>query len=129
MTPDDRSRTHPHERLSGAMHHVNLVDALAGLRAEAHPGTHGHRQLAIVRHGALSIVLFAFESDGRIKEHQTNGEVTIQVLSGAIEVTIGTGPVVIRAGEILALEPGQPHAVRALETSDMLLTVCRHVGA
>lgn len=129
MSTDDRSRPHPKERLSDALHHIDLVGAAAQLRAEPHAGIHGHRQVAIVRHGPLSIVLFAFERDGRMKEHQTDGEVTIHVLSGAIEVTVGTGPVVIRRGELLALQSGQPHAVRALEVSDMLLTVCRNVGA
>jgi quercetin dioxygenase-like cupin family protein len=128
MTTDDRLRTHPHERLSAALQHIDLIGAAAQLRAEPHLATHGHRQAAIVRHGPLSMILFAFESGGLLKEHRTDGEVVIQVLTGEIEVVVGAVATVMRRGELLAVAAAEPHSVRAIEASDMLLTVCRRAA-
>ena len=107
------------------VHHVDLVAAAAQLRSEAHASVSGHRQLALVRHGPLSMILFAFEKDGRLKEHQTDGEVVIQVLRGQLSVEVAGESRVLRSGSLVALAPGQRHAVHALEESDMLLTIAR----
>lgn len=129
MASDDRLRTHPTERLAAAVQRVDLVEAAATLRAEAHAAVAGHRQLAIVRHGPVSLILFAFDKDGHLKEHQTDGEVIIHVLRGQLSVTLGAEEVTLAAGQLLALAPGQPHAVRALEESDMLLCIVRQQGS
>lgn len=124
MSDPERLRVHPHQRLSEVMQHVDLVDAAAQLRAELHASTHGHRQITIARQGPVVMLLFVFERDGVLKTHRTDGAVTIHVLNGELEVTVESGPVVVRNGELVALAPGQDHAVRAMEASEMLLTVC-----
>lgn len=128
MSADERLRIHPRERLSGAVQQVNLADAAAKLRAEPHPATNGHRQVALVRHGPVSMLLFVFERDGLLKEHRTDGEVTIHVLAGELEITFGAGSAVLGRGELLSLEPGQPHSVRAVQESEMLLTICHRAS-
>lgn len=128
MSADDRLRVHPKERLSGGVQHVDLADAATRLRAEPHAATNGHRQVAIVRHGPFSILLFVFERGGVLKEHRTDGEVTIQVLAGELEVMVGTGAAVIGRGELLSLPPGQSHSVRAMDASEMLLTICHRAS-
>lgn len=125
MTDDDRLRSHPNERLSGAVNHIDLAEEAARLRAEPHAGKNGHRQVALMKRGALTMLLYAFETAGQLPEHQTDGEVVIQVLSGRLEVMTNGQAVVMPKGSLLSLAPNQPHAVRALEVSDMLLTVCR----
>lgn len=128
MTLDDRLRAPARERLAGLVQHVNLSETAATLRGEPHAAVSGHRQVAVVRHGPLSLILFAFDADGFIKEHRTEGEVTIQVLRGRIAITVDGDEFVLGGGELLSLAPGQPHAVRALEVSDMLLSICRDPG-
>jgi len=125
MGTDDRLREHPAERLAGPFQKVDLADALAQLRDEPHPATAGHRQVALVRRGPVALILFRFETDGFLKEHRTDGEVTIHVLAGQLEVTVDGEAVPVAAGELLSLAPGLAHAVRALAPSQMLLTVCR----
>ena len=124
MSPDDRLREPPRERLGAAVQRIALAEAAAKLRAEPHASVGGHRQVALVKHGSLSVVLFAFERGGGLKDHRATGEVTIHVLTGRLEIPLATGPVTLGAGELLALAPGETHAVRALEPSEMLLTVC-----
>jgi len=130
MVPDDRLRTHPKERLASPMQQVDLAAAASQLRAEAHGSVSGHRQLALVRHGPITMILFAFDQDGRLKEHQTDGEVIIQVLKGQLAVNVAGETCVLHAGSFVALAPAQRHSVHALEASDMLLTIARAaVGA
>ncbi len=125
MSTEDRLRPHPRERLASPVQRIDLAEATARLRAETHASVSGHRQVALVRHGPVSLILFAFEPDGFLKEHQTEGEVTIHVLSGTLEVTHGAEATKVGPGVLVSLAPGQPHAVRALEASSMLLTICK----
>lgn len=125
MTADDRLREHPVERLAPPVQRIDLAAAVRQLRAEAHASTAGHRQVALVRRGPVSLILFVFEPGGLLKEHRTEGEVTIQVLAGRLAVTAGAETVDLGAGELVSLAPGQAHAVRAQEAGEMLLTVCR----
>lgn len=125
MMSDDRLRAHPKDRLAAAVRQVDLAQAALQLRAEAHASVAGHRQLALVKHGPLTVMLFAFEKDGVLKEHQADGEVVIQVLKGRLSVDVAGESLVLTAGMLVALTPGQRHAVRAVEESDMLLSVAR----
>ncbi len=125
MPTDDRLRVHPKERLAAPASRIALNDAAARLRAEAHPPVAGHRQLALIKHGPLAVILFAFEQGGALKEHQADGEVVIQVLKGRLTVDTDGESFVLTAGTLVALAPGQRHAVHAHEASDMLLTVAR----
>lgn len=120
-----RLRTHPKDRLGEPVRTIDLVKAASALRAEPHAPVAGHRQIVLVRRGPVSLILFAFEADGFLKEHRADGEVVIQTLTGRLEVTARGDVIALEAGHALSLAPGQPHSVRALEVSDMLLTVCR----
>jgi len=125
MPTDDRLRPHPKDRLAASVQRISFVDAAAKLRAEPHAAVSGHRQVTLVKHGPVTVILFVFERGGALKEHQTDGEVTIQVLAGRLAVSVGTEQLELGAQEIVALAPGQRHAVRAIEGSEMLLTVFR----
>lgn len=125
MSSDDRLRMHPKERLGPSVQHVLLGEELQRLRAEAHKSTAGHRQVVLVKRGPVTVILFALEPESVLKEHQTEGEVTIHALSGRLEVTVGGKTVPLGAGELLSMAPGEMHAVRAVTASGMLLTVCR----
>ena len=125
MNTEDRLRTHPKERLAPPMQRIDLSGEIAKLRAEPHGSVTGHRQLALVRRGPVSLILFAFDPDGSIKEHQAEGEVTIHVLNGRIDVIVAGETVSLGSGELVSLAPGQPHSVRASERSEMLLTICK----
>lgn len=79
----------------------------------------------MVRHGPLSMILFAFDKGGSLKEHKADGEVIIHVLRGQLSVTVAAEEVVLSAGQLLALAPGQRHSVQAIDETDMLLCIAR----
>ena len=125
MTPDERLRPQSHERSVESIQQFDLAAVTARLRAEAQASVAGHRQAVLVRRGPLTVILFAFEADGCIKEHHTDGAVTIHVLAGRLEVTVDGAVLPLGRGELVTLAPKQAHAVRATEAAEMLLTVCR----
>lgn len=121
----ERLRPHPEDRLASPVQVVDLAAAAAELRAEPHAAVSGHRQIAVVRHGPVTIIQFAFNEGGLLKEHRAEGVVTIQVLSGRLQVVVEEESRQVGPEELMALAPGVPHSVLALEASDLLLTVHR----
>jgi len=121
----ERLRPHPEDRLASQVQVVDLVAAAAGLRAELHAPVSGHRQIAVVRHGPVTIIQFVFEPGGLLPEHQAEGVVTIHVLSGRLQVVVDDEARTVGQGELMALAPGVLHSVQALAPSEMLLTVHR----
>lgn len=114
------------------MQQVDLDAAAAtlrtGMRAEAPASTARHRKLVVAKQGPVSMILFAFEKGGQLKEHQADGEVIVQVLMGQLSVTVEGESVSLAAGQLLAFGPGQRHSVDAVEESDMLLCIARQVA-
>jgi quercetin dioxygenase-like cupin family protein len=123
---EDRLRTPPSERFAGDSHHFSLADALAALRAEDHPARDGHRQITLFQRVPVTHVLFSFEAGGHFDEHSAQGLVTIHVLEGRIKVAADGADHDLAAGDVLILDPGVPHDVRAGSMAAMLLTV--HLG-
>lgn len=128
MPESARLRQHPQERFDAPTHLLDLGRIAATLRAEAHEAVSGHRQIAVYKHAAATIVLYAFEAGGEIPAHETEGVVTLHVLTGSLDVTANGTVHTLGAGSILALAPGVRHSVTANVPGEMLLTV-HFVGA
>ena len=126
MTPD-RLRTHPEERLAAPVQLVDLAATAASLRREPHAPVAGHRQIAVYRHGPVTLVTFVFEPNGVLKEHRTDGVVTIHSLSGHLRVIAEEEAYDLTPGRLIALAPDIPHTVLAVTAAEMLLTVCKGV--
>ena len=122
-SPEQRLRTHPKERLAASVQRINLREEAEQLRSEPHAPVAGHRQVALVRRGPVTLILFVFDTDGMLKEHQAAGEITIHVVRGRLTVTVADDVMELGAGELVSLAPGVPHSVRATEASEMLLTI------
>ena len=122
--PDERLRPHPSTRFAGPVVSLDLPDLAGALRSESHPARDGHRQAGLVHRGPLRMLLFTFESGGRLPEHRAPGQVVIHCLVGELAVEAGATRHRLSGGEVLVLEPDVPHSVEALADSDMLLTVC-----
>ncbi len=79
----------------------------------------------IARSPGGSITLIAFDAGAELSEHTASYDAVIQVLEGAVEVTIGGVRVEAARGEAVRMPAGIPHAVRATERLKMLLTMVR----
>ncbi len=87
------------------------------------PGSIVSRTIARARGGSLT--LFAFDSGQELSEHTAPFDAFVQVLDGAVELTIGDERVIARRGETVRMPAGIPHAVRAIEPFKMLLSMVR----
>lgn len=120
---ENRLRPHPDARFAGDTHVFDLNDALQKLRAEAHSGQSGHRQMTLSHRAPVAQVLFAFEPNGELADHAAGGLVTIHVLEGQMTVQAEGQTHELGAGMVVVLAPRVRHSVRAEEKSAMLLTV------
>ncbi len=119
----ERLRPHPEDRLAAPVQVVDLAGAAAHLRAEPHAAVSGHRQITVVRHGPMTIILLVFDTGGFLQEHRAEGVVTIQVRTGRLKVVVDEEAREAGGGELVALAPGVPLSLQALAPSEVLLTV------
>lgn len=123
MSDAERLRPHPQERFAGEVQVFDLTASAGALRAEPHEAVEGHRQLALYRHGPVTLLLFLFDSGASLPEHQYPGLVTVQALRGAFRVQVPGVEIGIRAGQIASVAPGVPYCLVADDAADALVTM------
>jgi quercetin dioxygenase-like cupin family protein len=77
---------------------------------------------AVLTTPTLRLTLFHFAAGQELSEHTSKARALVQVLSGTCSFTFGGAAHRLKAGDLLHLPPGAPHAVIALEAFSMLLT-------
>ncbi len=100
----------------------DLVREIEGLR-RGHAASGGRGARTQVKHDDLRVVLMAFAAGARMAEHTADGRLTIHVVQGRVRLRVEGRVLELPAGGLLALEPGQPHDVEAVEESALLLTI------
>jgi quercetin dioxygenase-like cupin family protein len=90
---------------------------------EVAPGSVVSRTL--LRRGTGNITLFSFDTGEGLSEHTAPFDAFIQVVSGAVELTIGGEPVPATAGQVVVMPADVPHSVLATEPLKMLLVMIR----
>ncbi|MBI3296769.1 MAG: cupin domain-containing protein [Elusimicrobia bacterium] len=75
-----------------------------------------------------SATVFSFDKGEGLSEHSAPFEALIHVLDGEAEVTLAGKPHRLKAGQMLVMPSGIPHAVLAVERFKMLLFLARAKG-
>lgn len=94
---------------------VSVLPLGDGLRASKTSAILKAEQLEIVR-----IVLLAGKG---LVEHAAPGEISVQCIEGCIDFTVAGTAQRMRAGDLIHLRAGEPHALMAVEDSSALLTL------
>ena len=81
------------------------------------------RTVILLKTDSLRLIFRSFSEGASLPTHKAPGPITVQVLDGHIEFTAGTQTTPVRKGEVLALDSGVPHSVKALSNSAILITV------
>ena len=103
--------------MESAPHHpVVLIDEI-----QVQPG--GVVSKVVARADTGSLTLFAFDGGEGLDEHSTPSTAMVLVLEGTLRIRLGGEDHTVAQGEMLALPPGKPHAVRAPEPAKMLLVL------
>ena len=122
-TPEHESHRRPHASpTAGPFMEFDLPAEVHRLHAETTWST-GHNARTLIKYDDLRIVLTTLKASARVPEHKTEGRITVQVLSGHIQVRASERTFSLRAGGLLALDQGVPHNIEALEESALLLTI------
>jgi quercetin dioxygenase-like cupin family protein len=102
----------------------DLGDEAAALRREHGWRDNGHSAKTLVKQHEQRIVLIAMKAGTRMAKHRAAGAVSIQVLSGRLQVHMGGTMIEVPAGGLLALDRALSHDVEAMEDTNFVLTVC-----
>ena len=108
--------------LGSPMLTFNLGAEIKRLREEnAWQGGRDSKTLA--KNEDCRIVLTVLQSGALLHEHRASGRISVQTLSGHIQMHVEEKTFDLPAGHLLSLDRALPHDVRALEDSAFLLTI------
>jgi quercetin dioxygenase-like cupin family protein len=122
-TPERDAHRRPHTpAMDNPLMEFDLPAEIHRLHAETTWNT-GQNARTLIKYDDFRVVLIALAADARMKEHKTDGHLSIQLLSGHIRLRASERTFNLRTGGLLALDHGVSHDVHALEESALLLTI------
>lgn len=83
---------------------------------------------AILKSPGLELMRMVLPAGKKVTEHQVPGEITIQCLEGQLELTAHGNRLEMRAGDMVYLQGGVPHALHAQEDTSLLVTILLERG-
>jgi len=79
----------------------------------------------IIEKKAGTVTLFAFDQGQGLSEHTAPFDALVQVLDGEVEIKISGKPFHLKQGEMIIMPANEPHALKAVKSFKMLLTMIR----
>lgn len=112
----------PH--LADKLLHFNLPDELRQLREEeSWTRGSGRSSRTLAKYPDFRIVLVLMKPGSEMKEHHADARISIHTLQGRVRLQLSDQAIELGTGELMCLESGIPHDVKALEESAFLITV------
>jgi quercetin dioxygenase-like cupin family protein len=79
----------------------------------------------IIKKTAGTVTLFAFDEGQGLSEHTAPFDAMVHAVEGEGSITISGKPYVLKAGDMIVMPAGEPHALKALKKFKMLLVMIR----
>ena len=79
----------------------------------------------IIKKPTGTVTIFAFDQDQGLSEHTAPFDALVYVLDGETEITISGEPHHLKAGDMLIMPGGKPHALKAVKRFKMMLVMIR----
>lgn len=79
----------------------------------------------IFKNQSGTVTLFAFAQGQGLSEHKTPYDAFVYIIDGEAEITISEILNKVKAGEIIHMPAGEPHALKANKQFKMLLTMMK----
>ena len=83
----------------------------------------------LLRTSVMELLRLVMPAGKAIAEHKAPGEITVHCLEGRIEFTAAGSTRELLAGELLYLGAAEPHSLKAIEDSSVLVTILLRSGA
>jgi len=77
----------------------------------------------LVKTGDLELIRLVLPAGKEIPTHRAKGTITVQCLEGRVAFTAGGTTQELGPGQLLYLDAGEPHAVKGIENSSVLVTL------
>ncbi len=123
MSEHQPTYTREHGPLATPLRVLRFEDQIGTLKKEP-AWTRGERVAkTLVKEGSLRVVLTLLPVGAELHEHKAEGAITIQCLAGRFTVHAEGRVIELIEGEMIALDGGIAHAVRAVSESAFLLTI------
>ncbi len=113
----------PARRLAASALDFDLDAELTSLRDEPSYQRGDRNARTLVEEPGFNVTLTTLKAGTRVREHRTQGWVSIQTTTGHLRVRTPEREVDLPAGRLLILDRAVPHDVEALEESAFLLAV------
>ncbi len=79
---------------------------------------------AILKAEQLEVLRVVLPEGKSMKEHQTPGEATVLCIEGVVDFTSEAGTQQLHPGDFVHLAPRAPHALKAVQSASLLVTIC-----
>jgi quercetin dioxygenase-like cupin family protein len=87
------------------------------------PGLGAAASTILLSNERLKIKRLVMRNGEQVPLHPAQGEITVQCLEGRVAYMVRDQAREIAAGQLLYLAAGEPHSVRAIDDSSLLITV------
>jgi len=87
------------------------------------PALCNSKTTTLVKTSDLELVRLVLPGGKKIPTHKAPGEITVQCLEGRVAFTVGSKAQELIVGQLLYLSATEPHSVRAIEDSSLLVTI------
>ena len=81
------------------------------------------RTVALAKTEYFELIRIVLLAGKEVPEHSVAGPIILQCLEGNVMMTVAGTHLEMNAGGLLHLDPGTPHALKAIEDSVVLLTI------
>ncbi|TAM01355.1 MAG: cupin domain-containing protein [Paraburkholderia sp.] len=81
------------------------------------------KSTTLIRGNQLEVIRLVLPAGKHVSEHQAPGEVTVQCVEGLVRFIVKGEPRTMHAGDMLLLEAGTPHALEALDSASLIVTI------
>lgn len=108
--------------VSGPELTFSLSQEIETLRGELRNAP-GRAAKTLIKEGPLTVTLIGVNPGGSLHPHKATGPITVHVLEGEVEFTVGETTRTLARGTLFALDAGITHAVRSTPGGIFLLTV------
>jgi quercetin dioxygenase-like cupin family protein len=78
---------------------------------------------ALVDKGPIRAFMIALDEDATVEQDALDGNVSVQVLIGEVEVSLGRTRKRLHVGDLLVIGPGDARSAKAIDPSVLLITI------
>lgn len=119
----ERLTASPERSLDAPLLTFDIPALLTQMKQESRWQTGDRNAITLLKAQGLRVVLVAMHASTVIPLHHAEGPISVQVLEGRLVFSADSRDVTLGKGQLLTLQPGIAHGLRAIDECAYLLTI------